>query len=152
MHKVKLRLQELKWPKITQLVRKKAGTVIPDFLMLAWLSIPSWPPSKSSTQRLSVVWLMGLGLMLASNARDEMTSHKGHLSSSCSLGLPFFLLPGNIPEVHPDSVLEVLPGITLKFCSENPSRFHSESLCQGSVLKVHPASVLVLSIATGRPH
>lgn len=128
----------------------------PDFLMLAWLSIPSWPPSKSSTQRLSVVWLMGLGLMLASNARGEMTSHKGHLSSSCSLGLPFFLLPGNIPEVHPDSVLEVLPGITLKFvqvlfwksfqvpfwkfvsgfCSESPSSFCSESLssfCSGTI-------------------
>ena len=56
-----------------------------------------------------------------------MASYKGHLSSPCSSGLPFFLLPGSVLEVLSGFVLEVHPD---------------------SVLKVPPGSVLALSKAT----
>lgn len=68
-----------------------------------------------------------------------MTSHKGHLLSPCSSGLPFLLPPSSVLEALPGSVLEVLLGSSLEAPPD-------------SVLEVPPGSAVVLSEATGRSH
>lgn len=94
---MKLRLQEFNWPKITQLVRKK-DEILTRFLSADLTSShPGHTPKLA--HKLSVVWSVGLELMLTNNARGKVTSHKGDLSSpssSISLSLCFYL-HGEVP-------------------------------------------------------